>query len=110
LEQAPVEFETEPSPEPLLGLGKTIAITSPWGSPGRTTVAVNLAAHLAVRGGNPLLIDADIWGASVKQYLGLEPDGVGIAAAMRAAERGTFDAEALELLCEQREGIEVLGG
>lgn len=87
-----------------------IAITSPWGSPGRTTIAVNLASAFAARGGNPLVVDGDIWGASVKQYLGLDPDGLGIAAAIRSVERGTFDLESLTQLCEQHERMHVLGG
>src|SRR5699024_10981562 len=87
-----------------------IAVMSPWGAPGRTTVAVNLAAELAARGGNPLLIDADLWGASVKQYLGLEPDGAGLAAAIRGVERGTFDSAGLVRLTEEHSGVAVLGG
>lgn len=87
-----------------------IAVTSAWGGPGRTTVAVNLAAEIAARGTNPLLVDADIWGASVKQYLGLDPDGAGIAAAIRAVERGTFTLEGLRRLTEDVAGIAVLGG
>jgi len=87
-----------------------IGVLSGWGSPGRTTLAVNLAAELAARGGSPLLIDADLWGASVKQNLGLDPDGTGLAAALRAVERGTFDSGGLLRLTEERDGIRVLGG
>jgi len=102
--------DDNPTDMPVETLATLIAVMSPWGSPGRTTVAVNLAYELAQRGGNPLLIDADVWGGSIKQYLGLNPDGVGIAAAMRAVERGTFDMEALQNLCEVDEGVHVLGG
>lgn len=87
-----------------------IGVLSGWGSPGRTMLAVNLAAELAARGGSPLLIDADLWGASVKQTLGLDPDGTGLAAALRAVERGTFDSGGLLRLTEERGGIRVLGG
>lgn len=102
-----------PAPEPATleaQQGEIVSIMSAWGGPGRTTVAVNLAAELAARGANPLLIDADVWGASIKQYLGLDPDGSGIAAAMRGVERGTFDMDGLLRLTEERFGIRVLGG
>lgn len=97
----------EEEPEPPRGI---IAITSAWGSHGRTTVAVNLAAELAGRGPRPLLIDADVWGGSIKQYLGLDPDGAGLAAAVRAVERGTLDVDGLTRLTESAYGIHVLGG
>ena len=101
----------EPTPEEEPGQADAlIAVLSGWGSPGRTTLAVNLAAELAARGGSPLLIDADLWGASVKQSLGLDPDGTGLAAALRAVERGTFDSGGLMRLTEERDGIRVLGG
>src|SRR5690625_4148369 len=101
----------EPTPEEEPGQADAlIAVLSGWGSPGRTTLAVNLAAELAARGGSPLLIDADLWGASVKQNLGLDPDGTGLAAALRAVERGTFDSDGLLRLTEERGGIRVLGG
>lgn len=106
----------DPRPDPTLldddaaHAPNIIAIMSPWGSPGRTTVAVNLAAELAQRGGNPLLIDADLWGGAIKHYLGLDPDGAGIAAAVRAVERGTFDLAALNHLCVTAHGMHVLGG
>lgn len=87
-----------------------IAVTSAWGSHGRTTVAVNLAAELAGRGLGPLLVDADLWGGSIKQYLGLDPDGAGLAAAVRAVERGTLDLQGLTRLTEPAYGIHVLGG
>ncbi len=96
--------------EPTPRARDVIAVMSPWGSPGRTTIAANLAAEIAERGGSPLLVDADLWGASIKQYLGLSPDAAGLAAAMRGVERGTFDLEGLSRLTEECQGIEVLGG
>lgn len=110
-------IDDESPPAPIIDVEReeprtknVIAVMSPWGAPGRTTVAVNLAAELASRGGNPLLIDADLWGASIKQYLGLEPDGAGLAAAIRGVERGTFDSEGLVRLTEECSGMAVLGG
>lgn len=74
---------------------KVVAVWGPIGSPGRTTVAVNLAAECAAGGMRTLLIDADTYGASVAQHLGLLDDTPGLAAAARAAEQGGLDAPGL---------------
>jgi Mrp family chromosome partitioning ATPase len=73
-------------------------ITAVWGTagaPGRTTVAVNLAAELALSGRSVLLIDADTYGASVTVHLGLLEESAGIAQVCRAAEFGNLDSEVL---------------
>lgn len=108
--QEPVERPPAVETVDATGAREIIAMTSAWGSPGRTTLAVNVAAELAARGNNPLLVDADLWGGSVKQYLGLDPDGAGLAAAVRAVERGTLDLAGLTRLTEPAYGIHVLGG
>lgn len=73
-------------------------ITAVWGSsgaPGRTTVAVNLAAELAISRKRVLLIDADSYSASIAIHLGLLEESAGIAQVCRAAEFGNLDEEAL---------------
>jgi MinD-like ATPase involved in chromosome partitioning or flagellar assembly len=75
--------------------GQVIAVWGPIGAPGRTTVALTLAAEYAVAGSRVLLIDADTYGSSVAQALGLLDDVPGLAAAARAAEQGTLDAAGL---------------
>ncbi|MFN8097403.1 MAG: hypothetical protein U0Q21_03835 [Dermatophilaceae bacterium] len=75
--------------------GEVIAVWGPAGAPGRTTVAVNLAAEIAARGSACLLIDADTYGACVAQVLGLLDEAPGLAAAARAAELGTLDLPTL---------------
>lgn len=73
-------------------------VTAVWGipgAPGRTTVAVNLAAELALSGRSVLLIDADSYAASVAVHLGLLEESAGIAQVCRAAEFGNLDSEAL---------------
>lgn len=75
--------------------GELIAVWGPIGSPGRTTVALTLAAEYAAGGLRTLLIDADTYGATVAQALGLLDDTPGLATAARASEHGTLDAPGL---------------
>ena len=51
---------------------RVLAISSGKGGVGKSSVTVNLAAALAVKGFNVGLIDADIWGFSVPRMLGIE--------------------------------------
>ncbi len=78
--------------------GHVVAVWGPTGAPGRTTVAVNLAAELAHLGRSTLLADADTYGGCVAQVLGLLDEAPGIAAAARAAAQGTLDLPALARL------------
>ena len=57
----------------------------PAGAPGRTTVAIGLAAELAARGHAVALIDADTYGGSIAPALGLLDEAPGFAAACRLA-------------------------
>lgn len=75
--------------------GRLVAVWGPTGAPGRTTVAVNLAAELAASGVETMLADADTYGASVAQALGLLDEAPGLAAAVRAAAQGALDASSL---------------
>lgn len=79
--------------------GGLIVVSGPHGAPGRTTVALNLAAEIAAAGEEALLVDADLWGASVAVSLGLLEETAGLAAAVRAADQGTLDAASLRRLC-----------
>jgi MinD-like ATPase involved in chromosome partitioning or flagellar assembly len=80
--------------------GRVIAVWGPAGAPGRSTVALNLAAELAVHGPT-LLVDCDTYGSSVAQALGLLDEAPGMAAACRAADQGTFDLLALARLAPE---------
>ena len=71
--------------------GRVVAVWGPTGAPGRTTVAIELAAALTRRGHDTLLIDADTVGPSIAQHLGLIDDTSGFAAAVRSAARGRLD-------------------
>lgn len=77
------------------GQGRVVAVWGPTGAPGRTTVAVALAAELAALGPEVLLVDADTYGASVAQVLGVLDEAPGVAAACRAASAGTLDEAVL---------------
>ena len=77
---------------------RVIAVWGPTGSPGRTTLATALAAELAGRDCDVLLLDADTYGGSVAQTLGLLDEAPGIAAACRAADQGTLDVPSLARL------------
>ncbi|WP_330474224.1 AAA family ATPase [Terrabacter sp. C0L_2] len=72
-----------------------VAVWGPTGAPGRTTIATTLAAEIAGRGVEVLLVDADTYGGCVAQTLGLLDEAPGIAAACRAADQGLLDLPAL---------------
>jgi Flp pilus assembly CpaE family ATPase len=75
--------------------GRLVAVWGPTGAPGRTTVAIQLAAELARTGTATLLADADVYGGVVAQVLGLLDEAPGLAAAARLANNGQLDLEAL---------------
>ncbi|MCG7423261.1 ATPase [Micrococcus sp. ACRRV] len=75
--------------------GRTVAVWGPTGAPGRTTVAVNLAAESAVAGLRTLLVDLDTYGPSVGVHLGLTEETAGLARAVHRAERGSVTREDL---------------
>ncbi|MDQ0768559.1 Mrp family chromosome partitioning ATPase [Pseudarthrobacter defluvii] len=86
----------EPEPEAEgHGAGRLIAVWGPAGSPGRTTVAVNIAGEMAADGLDVLLVDADTYGASVAAVLGLLDESAGLAQACRLADQGQLDVDAL---------------
>ncbi|WP_251150303.1 hypothetical protein [Cellulosimicrobium sp. Marseille-Q4280] len=111
--------------EPARRVGRVVAVWGPTGAPGRTTVAVNLAAELAGPPSSPrrgsrrdrrpaevelpavaptgpesgvLLVDADTYGGSVAQHLGMLDESPGLAAAARSAGHGALDATGLQAL------------
>ena len=112
---APPEAGTPPVPD--VGDGgprhpaPVTVVWGPIGAPGRTTVAVTLAAQLAAGGVRTLLVDLDTWGACVAQVLGLVDETPGVAAAARASEQGSLDVAALARLApEVVPGLRVLTG
>ncbi|MCE0486490.1 AAA family ATPase [Ornithinimicrobium sediminis] len=93
------------------GRGSIVTVWGPTGAPGRTTVAVNLAAELGTPDAPSLLVDADTYGAAVAQCLGVLDEAPGLAAAVRAADQGLLDRPALARLAPQvQPGVRVLTG
>lgn len=79
--------ENEPATEPgeVAPRSTTVAVWGPAGAPGRTTLAVTLAATLARRGEDTVLVDGDPWGGAVAQQLGIVDDVSGLLQAARSA-------------------------
>jgi MinD-like ATPase involved in chromosome partitioning or flagellar assembly len=91
--------------------GVVVAVWGPTGAPGRTSLAIGLAAELAALGTETLLVDADVYGGSVGQLLGLLDESPGLAGACRLANNGSLDHAALaELALQVRPGLRVLTG
>lgn len=68
--------------------GRVVAVTSGKGAPGKTTIAIALAALLAGDGSQVVLLDADLRGGNVAPYLDLDPRRglVGLAAGGRLGD------------------------
>jgi MinD-like ATPase involved in chromosome partitioning or flagellar assembly len=77
---------------------KLISIWSAAGSPGRSTIALALAAELAEGGKNVFLLDADTYAPSIELLLGLVDHPAGLAAACRLVGQERFDFEQLQRL------------
>ncbi|MBO0845545.1 MAG: hypothetical protein J2P22_09035, partial [Nocardioides sp.] len=64
----------------------------PAGAPGRTTLATSLAASLARRGADTTVVDADPYGGSVAQHLGVLDEVSGLLSAARLTSEGALEA------------------
>jgi MinD-like ATPase involved in chromosome partitioning or flagellar assembly len=82
------EFGVEGSATPH---GRMIAVWGPAGAPGRSTVALGLAAELAERRVPTLLVDADVYGGAIAQMLAVLDEVSGLLAAARLANTGSLD-------------------
>ena len=91
---------------------RTIAVWGAAGSPGRSTVAIELAVELARGGRHVALVDADSHAPSIALSLGFADEGPGFAAACRQAELGGLDARELTRISVPlgRTGVDVLTG
>ncbi|WP_430868551.1 AAA family ATPase [Demequina aurantiaca] len=92
--------------------GVIIAVWGPTGAPGRTTLAVNMAAECAAGPqAEALVVDVDTYGGAVAQALGLLDEAPGIAALARASLHGNLtDDVAWRHLLTVDDGLKVLSG
>ncbi|MEO6941575.1 MAG: regulator [Terrimesophilobacter sp.] len=81
--------------------GEVIAVWGPAGSPGRTTVAISIAAELAAEGFSVALADADTHSGSIAPSLGLLDEAPGFAAACRLAATDSLTNSELERVSER---------
>ncbi len=93
----------------------TIAVWGPTGAPGRTTIAIGLAAELSARGYSVCLIDADSYGGTIAPALGLLDEAPGFAAACRLAGTDSLSHAELDRVGQTvdfsgRESFSVLTG
>lgn len=73
-----------------------VTVWGPTGAPGRTTIAIGLAAELAARGHSVCLVDADTYGGTIAPALGLLDEAPGFAAACRLAGTDALDHSELD--------------
>jgi MinD-like ATPase involved in chromosome partitioning or flagellar assembly len=78
-----------------------ITVWGPAGAPGRTTMAVNIAAELAASGHTVALVDADPYGGAVAPSLGLLDEAPGFASACRLAGADALDRAELERIAQR---------
>ncbi|MDQ1606017.1 MAG: hypothetical protein QOJ18_384, partial [Microbacteriaceae bacterium] len=81
---------------PSNGSGQVIAVWGPAGSPGRTTLAINVAAEIAAAGYTVALADVDTHSGSIAPALGLLDEAPGFAAACRLAGADSLTHSELE--------------
>lgn len=85
-----------PASAPADRRGQVIAVWGPAGSPGRTTLAICVAAELAAAGHSVALADVDTHSGSIAPALGLLDEAPGFAAACRLAGANSLDHAELE--------------
>jgi MinD-like ATPase involved in chromosome partitioning or flagellar assembly len=91
-----------------------IAVWGPAGAPGRTTLAIGIAAELAALGRSVALADVDTHGAAVAPALGMLDEAPGFAAACRLAGSDALTHAELDRIAQRYEsplgGFRVLTG
>lgn len=89
---------------------RILTVWGPHGAPGRTTVAVALAAEWARRSRPVTLVDADPCAASISQSLGLLEESSGLLAAVRTVQNGGQAHDLLRHLRRLTPHLDVLTG
>lgn len=95
-------LQRKSSGEPkTLERGGVIAVWGPAGAPGRTTLAITIAAELAAEGYSVALADADSHSGAVAPSLGLLDEAPGFAAACRLASTDSLNNAELERISDR---------
>lgn len=81
--------------------GRTVAVWGPAGAPGRTTVALGIAAELAAAGRRTVLVDADPYGGCVAARLGVLDEASGLLTVARRRNAGTLDRDRFSEACRR---------
>ncbi len=79
--------------------GRVVTVWGPTGAPGRSSVALHVAAEAALLGSSVLLIDADPYGGALSTLVGALDEAPGLPAACRTANAGLLDVPRLAALC-----------
>ena len=98
-----LEASTAQAPEKSPVRGNVIAVWGPSGAPGRTSIAVGLAAELAALGHSVALADVDTHGASIAPALGMLDEAPGFAAACRLAGSDSLTRSEFERIAHRYE-------
>ncbi|WP_174776820.1 MULTISPECIES: AAA family ATPase [Cryobacterium] len=81
--------------------GRVIAVWGPAGAPGRTTLAINIAAEIAAAGHTVALADIDTYSGSVAPSLGMLDEAPGFAAACRLAGSDSLTRSEFERIAQR---------
>jgi len=84
-----------------LSAGSVIAVWGPTGAPGRTTLAINIAAEIAAAGHTVVLVDVDTYSGSIAPSLGMLDEAPGFAAACRLAGSDSLSQAELERIAQR---------
>jgi MinD-like ATPase involved in chromosome partitioning or flagellar assembly len=98
----PRQLATAPAARPARGT--VLAVWGPSGAPGRTTLAISIAAELAALGHRIALADVDTHAASIAPALGILDEAPGFAAACRLAGSDSLTSEELDRVSQRYEG------
>ncbi|MEC5150907.1 hypothetical protein [Cryobacterium sp. GrIS_2_6] len=85
----------------LSARGTVIAVWGPSGAPGRTTLAINIAAEVAAVGHTVALVDVDSYGGGIAPALGMLDESPGFAAACRLAGTDSLTRPELERIAQR---------
>jgi MinD-like ATPase involved in chromosome partitioning or flagellar assembly len=99
----PVAFVPQPAEPEVPRQGRVIAVWGPAGAPGRTTLAISIAAELAAAGCSVVLADVDTHSGSIAPSMGLLDEAPGFAAACRLAGAASLTRDELDRIAERYE-------